>query len=83
MLGLARRGITQLIRQLLYTSVQDAEAKARRAGARFHLVALPTSVPEAVDPLDFRPDELRSLYEAGRTIGRRRFGSLGYESARR
>ncbi len=81
MLGLARRGITQLIRQLVYTSVQDAEAKARRAGARFHLVALPTSVPEAVDPLDFRPDELRGLYETGRATGQLRFGSVADEAA--
>lgn len=73
-LGLARRGITQLIRQLLYTSVQEAEGRARRAGGRFHLVSLPTSVPEAANPLDFRPEELRGLYETGRTIGQLRFG---------
>ena len=75
-LRLAQRGISQLIRQLMYASVREAEAKTRQAGARFHLIALPETVPEAVNPFDFKPDEMRGLYEAGRETGRRRFGSL-------
>ncbi len=75
-LGLARRGVSQLLRQLLYSSVREAEARARQAGARFHLIALPTEVPEAVNPLDFKPEEMRALHEAGRQLAARRFGSL-------
>jgi predicted acylesterase/phospholipase RssA len=74
--GLAQRGISQLVRQLMYTSVREAEAKSRQAGARFHLIALPDSVPEAADPFDFKPEEMRGLYEVGRNIGLQRFGAL-------
>lgn len=73
-LALARRGVSQLVRQLLYTSVREAEAKAARAGARFRLVALPEAIPEAADPFQFRPEEMRVLFEAGREAGARSFG---------
>lgn len=84
-LRLAQRGISQLIRQLLYASVRDAETKTRQAGARFHLIALPDTVPEAVNPFDFKPDEMRGLYEAGRETGVRHFGSpsIAIPAARR
>ncbi len=74
-LRLAQRGISQLIRQLMYASVREAEAKTRQAGARFHLIALPETVPEAANPLDFKPEEMLGLYEAGRDTGLQRFGS--------
>jgi len=74
-IGLAQRGIAQLIRQLLYSSVREAETKTRQAGARFHLIALPETVPEAVNPFDFKPEEMRGLYEAGRETGFRRFAT--------
>lgn len=73
-LGLAQRGISQLIRQLLYASVREAETKTRQVGARFHLIALPDTVPEATNPFEFKPDEMMGLYEAGRRTGRNRLG---------
>ena len=75
-LTLARRGVSELIRQLLYSSVREAEQKATQAGARFQLIALPDSVPEAVDPFQFQPTEMKSLFETGRAIGAQRFGPL-------
>jgi predicted acylesterase/phospholipase RssA len=75
-IGLARRGVSQLLRQLLYASVREAEVRSLRAGAKFHLVALPDTVPEAANPFDFRPQEMRSLYQAGRGIGLRRFPAV-------
>lgn len=75
-LGLARRGISQLVRQLLYASVREAETKTRHAGGRFYLIALPDTVPEATNPFEFKPDEMGELYEAGQRIGLDRFGSL-------
>lgn len=74
-LGLAQRGISQLIRQLLYVSAQEAETETRKAGARFHLIALPDTVPEAVNPFEFKPEEMQGLYEAGRQSGLARFGA--------
>lgn len=75
-LRLAQRGVSQLIRQLLYSSVREAETMTRQAGGRFHLIALPETVAEAANPLDFKPEEMRILYEAGREVGLRRFGAL-------
>lgn len=74
-LTLARRGVSQLVRQLLYTSVLEAGTKAARAGAKFRLIALPETVPEAADPFRFSPDEMRTLFEAGREAGKRAFGT--------
>lgn len=74
-LALARRGVSQLIRQLLYSSVHEAKSKAEAAGAHFRLVALPETVPEAKDPLRFDPDEMRPLFEAGQAAGTRIFGA--------
>lgn len=75
-LGLAQRAISQLVRQLLYASVQEAETKTRQAGGRLQLIALPDTVPEAVNPFEFKPDEMMELYEAGERIGLDLFGSL-------
>jgi predicted acylesterase/phospholipase RssA len=74
-LALARRGVSQLIRQLLYSSVNEARGKAATAGAQFRLIALPETVPEASDPLRFDPDEMRPLFEAGQAAGTRIFGA--------
>lgn len=68
-LALARRGVSQLLRQLLYSSVREAEVKALRAGAQFHLIALPETSAEAADPFDFKPNEMRTLFERGRELG--------------
>ncbi|QSZ57737.1 patatin-like phospholipase family protein [Rhizobium sp. ZX09] len=68
-LSLAQRGISQLIRQLLYVSVQEAQTKTRQAGARFHLIALPDVVPEAANPFAFKPAEMQGLYAMGRQRG--------------
>lgn len=72
-LALARRGVSQLLRQLLYSSVREAEVKALRAGAQFHLIALPETTAEAADPFEFRPEEMRLLFERGRELGAQRF----------
>lgn len=68
-LALARRGVSQLLRQLLYSSVREAETRTLRAGAHFRLIALPDSTPEAADPFVFNPDEMRGLYDKGRELG--------------
>lgn len=75
-LALARRGVSQLLRQLLYSSIHEAEVKALRAGAQFHLIALPDASAEAGDPFEFRPDEMRGLFERGRELGGQLSGPL-------
>lgn len=68
-LGLARRGVSQVLRQLLYVSVEDARTRTLRAGGRFRLVALPETIAEAADPFEFKPHEMRGLFEIGKQIG--------------
>jgi predicted acylesterase/phospholipase RssA len=77
-LALARRGIAQLLRQLLYSSVRDAEWKTARAGGQFRLIALPETVAEADDPFEFEPAEMKRLFAAGNEVGRERFGKPGW-----
>lgn len=64
-----RRGVSQLLRRLLYTTIVATHAQIERAGARFRLAALPTHVPEAASPFAFDPQEMRTLYEVGWEIG--------------
>lgn len=73
---LARRGVSQMSRQLLYNSVREAEGKAAKAGAQFQLIALPVTTPEAVDPFEFKPIEMKSLFETGRSVGAGSFMKL-------
>jgi hypothetical protein len=54
---------------LLYVSVEDARTRALKAGASFKLIALPETVAEAIDPFEFKPDEMRGLFQAGKEIG--------------
>lgn len=42
--------------------------------------ALPTSVQEAANPLDFKPEELSGRHETARAPGRLRFGTSADES---
>lgn len=64
-----RRGVSQLLRRLLYITIVATHAQIERAGAQFRLAALPTHVPEAASPFAFAPDEMRTLYEVGWRIG--------------
>ncbi|CAN7705581.1 patatin-like phospholipase family protein [Pararhizobium sp. LjRoot238] len=74
--GLARRGMSQLFRQLLYFSTVEAELKTRLAGARFNLIVLPDTFPETLNPVNFNPAEMKLLFERGREIGKTRFSRL-------
>lgn len=74
-LPLARRAVTQMIRQLLYSSVREAEATCLRTGARFELIAIPETTPEAVNPFEFEPAEMKKLFETGKRVGGGIFGT--------
>lgn len=74
-LPLARRAVTQIIRQLLYSSSREAEAVSLRAGARFQLISLPETTPESLNPFEFKPAEMEKLYEAGFILGAQTFGT--------
>lgn len=81
--GLARRGVSQLLRQLLFLSATEAELTTLQSGARFNLIVLPATLPEASDPLDFNPREMKMLFEGGRHIGEARFARISPRDSRR
>lgn len=68
--ALARRGVSQLLKSLSFSAVERAAILAREAGAAFRLQQLPSEIPEAANPFVFEPDEMRSLFEAGRGRGK-------------
>jgi len=64
-----RRGVSQLLRRLLYTTIAATTADLRARGIAVRLAALPDAVPEATNPFAFDPREMRGLYDAGYRMG--------------
>lgn len=68
--GIARKSITELLRGLMYKQIYQIYVTVQRAGANFNLLYIPDDIPETKDPLEFNPDEMRKLFEAGRAFAR-------------
>lgn len=68
--AIARRGVSLLLRNLIYSATERAEAMARYEKAVFRLQRIPDALPEARKPFAFDPAEMRVLFEAGRAQGR-------------
>ena len=68
--GIAKKSITELLRGLMYKNIYQIYVTVQRAGAQFNLMYIPDDIPETKDPLEFEPDEMRKLFEAGRAFGR-------------
>lgn len=68
--GIAKKSITELLRGLLYKNIYQIYVTVQRAGASFNLMYIPDNIPETKDPLEFNPQEMRTLFEAGRSFGR-------------
>lgn len=66
---LARRGVSQLLRSLSFSAVERAAILARAEGATFRLQSIPEKSPEAANPFDFEPAEMRALFELGQRHG--------------
>ena len=68
--GIAKRSITELLRGLMYKQIYQIYVTVQRAGASFNLAFIPDDVEESKDPLNFQPEEMKKLFEAGRRIAR-------------
>src|SRR5690606_29708960 len=68
--GIAKRSITELLRGLMYKQIYQIYVTVQRAGANFHLTYIPDDVEETKDPLNFQPEEMKKLFEAGRALAR-------------
>lgn len=66
--SIAKRSITELLRGLMYKQIYQIYVTVQRAGAHFHLAFIPDDVEETKDPLNFQPEEMAKLFEAGRRL---------------
>jgi predicted acylesterase/phospholipase RssA len=69
--GIAKRSITELLRGLMYKQIYQIYVTVQRAGANFHLTFIPDDIEETKDPLNFQPEEMKKLFDAGRTLARK------------
>ncbi len=68
-LGISRRSISELMRGLTYKTLYQAYVTTRRSRGQFRILHVPDATKDIDDPLRFRPDEMRKLFEVGRTFG--------------
>lgn len=68
--SIAKRSITELLRGLMYKQIYQIYVTVQRSGANFHLAYIPDDVEETKDPLNFQPEEMKQLFEAGRQLAR-------------
>jgi predicted acylesterase/phospholipase RssA len=64
------RSISEMLRSILLRSVQRIYTMTRVANAEFRLAYIPDDVVET-DPMMFKPDEMKRLFEAGYAFGRK------------
>ncbi len=76
---IARKSIAELMRELMDDTVYRAYVTSANSGAKFHMTAIPDTIPMATQGLDFDPVRMRRLFEAGRKIGAQ--GPAGWLSA--
>lgn len=62
--SLARFGLSRLLRQNLFTTVQEVRLQSETI-ASFRLFSLPIAIQEAADPLSFEAPEMSLLFLAG------------------
>ena len=68
--GIAKKSIIELMRGLSYKTIYQIYVTVQRAGAHFNLTYIPDDAPESKDPLEFNPEEMRAVFEAGRAHAR-------------
>jgi predicted acylesterase/phospholipase RssA len=70
-LPLAKRAISLLLRSLMFISVEQARTIAMKRRAAFSVISLPVSSPEARDPFDFNPDEMKRIFAVGANLDKK------------
>ncbi len=67
--AIARKTITELIRELQQDTIFRHYVTAKNTNAKFHVTSIPDSIPIAQESLEFDPKRMRKLYKAGYEIG--------------
>lgn len=68
--GITQKAIQELMRGLTYKTLYQGYVTARHAKADFHMIAIPDDVSATEDALEFDPQEMSELFEAGKKLGR-------------
>lgn len=68
--GITQKAIQELMRGLTYKTLYQGYVTARHAKADFRMIAIPDDVSATEDALEFDPQEMRELFEAGKKLGR-------------
>ncbi len=68
--AITQKAIQELMRGLTYKTLYQGYVTARHAKADFHMIAIPDDVSATEDALEFDPQEMGELFEAGKKLGR-------------
>jgi len=67
--SIAQKTIVELMRELQSDTVFRHYTRAKNAGIEFHLTSIPDEIPISNKSLDFNPERMQLLYNAGFKIG--------------
>lgn len=62
---IAKKSIVEMMREIQGDTIYRDYVLARNIGAKFRLTAIPDSIPMAQEGLDFEPERMRTLFQAG------------------
>ncbi|GIL00940.1 MAG: patatin family protein [Alphaproteobacteria bacterium] len=62
---IAKKSITEMMREIQDDTIYRNFVLARNVGAKFHLTAIPDSIPLAQEGLDFDRERMKKLFAAG------------------
>lgn len=66
---IARKSISELMRQLMDDGMYRGYVSAVNSGAKFHMTGIPDEIRPSQESLDFDPVRMNKLFEAGRKVG--------------
>ena len=69
--SIVQKTITELIRELQSDTIFRHYSRARNSGIDFHLTSIPDDIPISNKSLDFDPERMMLLYDAGFEIGKK------------
>lgn len=66
---IARKSISELMRQLMVDAMYRGYVSAVNSGAKYFMTGIPDEILPSQKSLDFDPARMRKLFEAGRKVG--------------
>jgi predicted acylesterase/phospholipase RssA len=72
---IARKSISELMRELMDDTVYRGYVSAFNSGTAFYMTAIPDEILPSQESLDFDAERMRELFDAGRKVGREGLGS--------